>query len=389
MAMAEERIRPGSRWVLRRGQHAGTVIEVEGRTFAGAVQYRIVAKGDSTGSSSEDDQGRVHSKRADEFLTLYEPEGRANGHGTQPAFRQRNVPKQRSDEPPLHVVREEGLNVTLMTITPLLAQEWLDRGGLNRHLDLQRVARYAAAMRRGEWQLTGDTVKLDADGLVRDGQHRLEAVVESGVDIQTLVVRNVAEAAFVVMDVGKVRSVADVLGMHGFKYVNGIAGAVRNLIYFEATGRLVATTVEQRALVTTVTALDYTQRHPEVQEVMRVADAVRLVLSGGIGLWAALLVLFGRVDKQLADDFAYKLLNGEELRRGDPILVLRNHLLANTRPFAIGSTYDKEILGASIIKAWNAHRRHERVESWNALTWKNLGRHAEPFPRPDDLEVLF
>lgn len=390
MAMPDERIRPGSRWVLRRGVHAGSVVEIQGQSFAGSIQYRTVEKGDNTGSSSEDDQGRTHTKRRDEFLTLYEPEGRQNGHGVQPAFRQKNVPRKPVGEPVLLHKPAEGIQVSLETITPTLAQEWLDRGGLNRHVTNYRVGLYAAEMRRGEWQLTGDTIKLDTRGQVRDGQHRLLAVVESGVDLQVLVVRNVPDEAFDVMDVGKSRSIPDVLGIHGYKYVNGLASAVRNLILWEAIGRFVANTIEHRALVTTVTALDYVQQHPDVAQAMRVAEAVRLALTGGIGLWAALFTLFERYNLELAQGFEYKLLNGEDLRRGDPILVLRNRLLsAGARPFLTQDAQDKEQLAAAVIKAWNAYRKHETVESWNALTWKNLGRNAEPFPRPDDKEQLF
>src|SRR5215472_19149766 len=207
MAMTEERIRPGSRWVLRNGVHSGTVIEVQGQTFAGSVQYRVVEGGRNTGSSAEDDEGRVHTVRRDEFLTRHEPEQRKNGHGTQPAFRQRNVPRPKADE-----LRAEeldvpkGPNASFMTITPMLAQEWLDRGGANRHRNDKRVGVLAAAIRRGDWRLTGDTIKLDEDGLIRDGQHRLAAIVDAGIDVQTLVVFGVAEDAFDVMDTGRPRS---------------------------------------------------------------------------------------------------------------------------------------------------------------------------------------
>jgi hypothetical protein len=138
-------------------------------------------------------------------------------------------------------------------------------------------------------------------------------------------------------------------------------------------------------LVTSVTALEYLERHPEIQETMKIADLVRYVLAGGIGVWAALFVLFERVDRAAAVDFEYKLLNGEDLRRGDPILVLRNNLLSTkTQAFITRNAEDKEILAAAIIKAWNAHRKKQTIETWSQLQWKSIGRKPEPFPRPDE-----
>src|SRR4030095_4066006 len=78
-----------------------------------------------------------------------------------------------------------------------------------------RGPRLVMAIEMGEWQLTGDSIKLDDEGRVRDGQHRLEAIYRSNTPVQALVVRNVTEAAFDVIDTGKTRNASDVLAIHG------------------------------------------------------------------------------------------------------------------------------------------------------------------------------
>ena len=45
-----------------------------------------------------------------------------------------------------------------------------------------------AAIQRGEWQLTGEVIKLDDEGRVRDGQNRLHAIVEAGVPVRSVVI---------------------------------------------------------------------------------------------------------------------------------------------------------------------------------------------------------
>jgi hypothetical protein len=87
-----------------------------------------------------------------------------------------------SKEPP-PTKSDANLDIEVITITPEMAQEWLDRGGTNRKITRRRIEAMSAAILRGEWRLTGEAIKLDKDGHVRDGQNRLHAIVEAGVPV--------------------------------------------------------------------------------------------------------------------------------------------------------------------------------------------------------------
>ncbi len=52
------------------------------------------------------------------------------------------------------------------------------------------MAEYANAMKSGEWKYNGESIKVCTDGSLLDGQHRLEACIESGVTFDTLLVTN-------------------------------------------------------------------------------------------------------------------------------------------------------------------------------------------------------
>lgn len=393
------RIEPGTEWVLRRGHHSGTVVEVEGQTFAGSVQFRVVKKGNSTGSSWEDDSGRVHTKPRDEFLTLYEKSYKALGPRTQPAFRQNNMARklkqmtiegevqaaQPVQAPPpsnglaKHYVSQGDtrLSVNVQLITPDQARAWLDRGGANRKLSESRVKKLVMAIQLGEWQLTGDSIKLDADGKVRDGQHRLEAIYRSNTPVQALVVRNVTEAAFDVIDTGKTRIAADVLAIHGHISVTALAATVRGLILIERNGSY--TGVGGSALAPSNAAvLAYADSHPEVNEGVRLADKLRKDgrFIGGTGLWGIALTMFWRVNARQAEVFVDSLIEGANLEPGSPILKLRNMYRGSTRMWQ-SNNENRERLLATVIKGWNAWRRDELVQQ---LSWHNTGRSAEKFP---------
>lgn len=61
------------------------------------------------------------------------------------------------------------------------AREMLENRANNRRISPSRVSIYAQHMSTGTWTLTHQGICLDANGRVNDGQHRLSAVVESGV----------------------------------------------------------------------------------------------------------------------------------------------------------------------------------------------------------------
>jgi hypothetical protein len=269
------------------------------------------------------------------------------------------------------------LDLEIMTITPELAQEWLDRGGTNRKITRRRIEAMTAAIQRGEWQLTGEAIKLDAEGRVRDGQNRLHAIAQAGIPVQSVVARGVSEDAFDVMDTGRSRNAADVLHIHGYPSQNALAAAARGLMFIERYGRVFPTQRDSHLYVTPVTTLQYVKDHPEIVTGVRLGDRIyHSGIQGGIGLWAIITTLFVRLDADLAEEFTEHLTTGAGLRRGHPLLVLRNRLLGSQRD-QYSTLSGREALVAVAIKAWNAWREGKTLQ---ALSWRGEGRRAEPFP---------
>src|SRR6516225_3546597 len=113
-------------------------------------------------------------------------------------------------------------------VTPEKARAWLDLNHRNRTLSAGSVARLAAAMRRGEWMPDStDAIGIDLDGGVINGQHRLQAVIESGIEIEMLVVTGVRPEVIKVIDQGRGRTFNQWLAMDG-RYTNPsiLGGAV-------------------------------------------------------------------------------------------------------------------------------------------------------------------
>jgi len=104
-----------------------------------------------------------------------------------------------------------GWAVAIMDIDPELATEMIQRNVTNqRSFNSSTGAKYMEAMRSGGWLLTHQGVAFDADGHLEDGQHRLSAVIASGVTIRSLVFFGVGgEREMAVLDTGRLRNILD------------------------------------------------------------------------------------------------------------------------------------------------------------------------------------
>ena len=89
------------------------------------------------------------------------------------------------------------MKTEVMTITPAMAEKWLAGTTFkNRNVSITAVNRYANDIQNGQWMLNGESIIIDDNGNVIDGQHRLRAILKSGASIQSVVVRGIDAATF-------------------------------------------------------------------------------------------------------------------------------------------------------------------------------------------------
>lgn len=105
------------------------------------------------------------------------------------------------------------MKISVMQITPDLAAEFLKRNTGNRTIRKTAVNQYADDLRRGNWKLTHQGVAISPSGRLLDGQHRLWAIVQSGISAQMVVALDVDDDSYAVIDRGKPRRLTDAIGM--------------------------------------------------------------------------------------------------------------------------------------------------------------------------------
>ncbi len=82
-------------------------------------------------------------------------------------------------------------------VTPALARKWLELNAENNRLPRPRkIQAYARDMASGNWNSdSGETIKFDKNGILVDGQNRLQAVLLADMSIAMDVVTGLPELA--------------------------------------------------------------------------------------------------------------------------------------------------------------------------------------------------
>ena len=123
------------------------------------------------------------------------------------------------------------MEVNKVLITPEYALELLSDNIGNRKVKEQVVARYVKDMLAGCWKEdTGELIKIAQDGTILDGQHRLLAIVKSGVEISLHIATGLSNDIFSVIDTGTLRDANDTL------FVNSVENTLiisRSIQFYE------------------------------------------------------------------------------------------------------------------------------------------------------------
>lgn len=245
---------------------------------------------------------------------------------------------------------------SVIWIDPPMARQFLEHNVRNRPVSEASVRRLFNEMMSGRWQYNGEAIKWSIDGVLLDGQHRLEAlsrIPDDTFKIAFLAVRGLPNSAQDTMDQGRTRTAADQMAIDGLTGSDSktIAGAIR--IYLEwQNGIMFANRVINR--IGNVEVVKWAHDHQFELNVMHELCGKRLRrVKCRPSLTVAVLFRFQMIDAQAADEFAEGLFTGAGLESGNPILTLRERLdRIKTQGL---KTSDRDLI-AFFVLAWNAWR---------------------------------
>lgn len=128
-----------------------------------------------------------------------------------------------------------------LDINPELATEMLARNmANNRTLKKGYVDALALAMKRGVFIETPQGIAFDVNGNLIDGQHRLRAIIKSGVTVRMRVTFGCPEKTVEFLDTGVKRNVADVATIRGSSVRKEVIPSInaiiehRNMVFYNS-----------------------------------------------------------------------------------------------------------------------------------------------------------
>lgn len=257
------------------------------------------------------------------------------------------------------------IRVSIQFIEPKFAQRLL---GSN--LEHQRtiaptnLRKIEASLKDDDFMFNGQSMIVDEDGRLLDGQHRAQASVNTGIGFWTVFVSNVPSEYFKYMDCGKARTFGDVLKTMGkSRQVELAATLTRMAEYLKNPASVGAKNSFAHSEL-----LDVLEMCPGIENsIQAVQPCSKLMPNSQLG-W--LYYLANQENPEMAQEFFYAFSTGQGLTKTSPLYHLRQRI-ENDRADGFHSPV-REML-ALLVKTWNNHISGNPVK---ALKWQT----SEPFP---------
>jgi hypothetical protein len=256
------------------------------------------------------------------------------------------------------------------SVSPEEAAKLLQANTGNRPLKARQVERFARAMRDGRWRFNpADAIVIDRNGQLRNGQHRLQAVIASGVTVEFQMCLGADPELFEVLDTGIKRGGADILAIHGVPQCALINAALRWIGKAQAARARAQRGAAYRLVNPEVIDNDQIirlwEKHTGIQDSVRIVDRLipKRLIPPSVIVW--LHYRFTAVNPNLAATYLDGIATGNAATKGEPEFAVRRFLLNN---LSSNTTVDPETIAAIIIKGWNKRSRNEPMHNahWDA-----------------------
>lgn len=221
------------------------------------------------------------------------------------------------------------MRLNVVRVTPEIAERWLKNNGKNRKLSIVHAKKLAAVMAAGKWSLNGQTISFDDQGRLLDGQHRLTAIVLSGVPVDMAVATEVVdERAFQTYDAIQLKRGASQIArmMAPIKNATKVASAARIIMAWEA-----AATYSE--FINYLAGSKMIEPFPEdvAAKSVEINDEFNGMLDS-LGMfhrdakarsaWIAMVMILNRIDPVSTESFLHKLREGLFVDAYDPVKLL-------------------------------------------------------------------
>ena len=230
------------------------------------------------------------------------------------------------------------------------AKEYLKHNLKNyRRVNRRHMLAIADDILSGQWRIQHAGIAFDTKGKLCDGQHRLFAIIISGVGVPIVVSKGVPVDSIIVMDSNNLkRTAANYLTFKGEKKAKTLAASLTHMNNYDL-GRSFKSHDGGR----TPNSLDilwkkYTGMDKSVDKCTK--HEMQKVIRASVASFCH--YVFSRKDPKSADVFFERLQSGICSKTTDPIRLLRDHLI----DIKMNRKEETDIIVCAVFVTWNSMR---------------------------------
>lgn len=242
-----------------------------------------------------------------------------------------------------------------MLFTPEMATEIINKPSTNfRSVKQPVVKQYVKDMLNGNWTFCGDSIKFDKDGNLIDGQHRLRAIIKSGIPQYFYKVEELDPESARVMDSGFKRSVNDYLKSQSAAYETGAASIIRQVEILKKKSKYIGHSTANNG-TSYSDVVDLYENDTEWYNKAAIygkkisKESARTLKQTEVGAIYYYLVRIMGVDADYVEDFFFKLCNSSRNERS----------IYNTTMISLNNE--------NYIRRSGVKRIVEFINCWNAM----------------------
>ena len=244
-------------------------------------------------------------------------------------------------------------------ITPELAKKMLEKNTINREINKAGLEFLVNEMTENRFKYNGESIIVSKNGNLMDGQHRLLAIVKSGVSVYINIVDGIEEETMSTIDTGTVRTAASVFSLNGIKSSNYVSAITKQIITKQDTNRRHMNGKKIKESNQELFNF-FNMRKETISSMYLFCQSLNKsnlkVMS--ITMAASYLYLFSLEDKR-AKNFIRELYNGNQETSSNAAIKLRDKL-ANSKISAI--KFSKQRERDLVIYCWRKYILGENIK---------------------------
>ena len=253
------------------------------------------------------------------------------------------------------------MNQEIIIVTPAIASAYLEMNAGNRPLTNSHVLALSKSMIRGEWIFNGDSIRITKSGLLIDGQHRLSAIIASGLPQKAMVVTGLDDAAFLTIDCGRIRGAQDSLAIQGYQCTNVLAAIARYVVNIES-GAISLCGQSSSSKSTPTQILNIVKENPDLQDSAKYGQSKKAKKYFGASLLGFTHYWFLKHDYVAGTNFFEEIESGEYSYKFSPALALREKLIDNV---VSSKKLNRDEKAAYVFSAFNKYMENSQVKRLN------------------------